>query len=510
MSTNLENVTHIHPQTLSVAALRHGCAMVKSRPPALWLIACALLAPLLAMAVLPMTDNSEPRYAEIARLMAESNDWITPWFAPGVPFWGKPPLAFWFEALSIKALGVGEFALRLPSWLAWLATNAVLWAGVRRIHGAAVAHWAVLVYTTCALSSLCAGAVLTDPFLALGTTVSLVGFAVVVSDAGASIFWRYSFFLGLAIGLLAKGPLAVVLCGAPVCVWMLVQRGRRQATHWQRLPWLRGLALCALLSLPWYILAELKTPGFLHYFIVGEHFLRFVDTGWAGDRYGWAHDQPRGTIWLLWLLATFPWGIGCLGVLVVGFLRPQLRPQWRAWLAPIGRLPLAPLWLAAALIAPIFFTLAGNILWTYNLPAVAGLSVLIALGLDASAAHMGAVKRAVYRCAAIVPATVLVWVLIASVVPNVGKTERSLVQYAEQTDTNLPLYYLGDVPFSARFYSEEQAQSLSSTELAQHLHASRPFWLAVPKNQLENLQTQIGALAVYYHNKRYSLLRLPQ
>ncbi|NLZ11765.1 MAG: glycosyltransferase family 39 protein, partial [Alcaligenaceae bacterium] len=47
--------------------------------------------PLLAMVMMPLADTTEPRYAEIARLMAASGDWITPWFEPGVPFWGKPP-----------------------------------------------------------------------------------------------------------------------------------------------------------------------------------------------------------------------------------------------------------------------------------------------------------------------------------------------------------------------------------------------------------------------------------
>ena len=56
-------------------------------------LAAILAARLFAMALMPFADTSEPRYAEIARVMASSGDWITPWFEPGVPFWGKPPLA---------------------------------------------------------------------------------------------------------------------------------------------------------------------------------------------------------------------------------------------------------------------------------------------------------------------------------------------------------------------------------------------------------------------------------
>ncbi|MEM5775310.1 MAG: MFS transporter, partial [Anaerolineaceae bacterium] len=80
---------------------------------------------LLAMAMMPFADTSEPRYAEIARLMATTGDWITPWFEPGEPFWGKPPLAFWAQALSIRLFGLSELAVRLPSWLAMLGVLAL-------------------------------------------------------------------------------------------------------------------------------------------------------------------------------------------------------------------------------------------------------------------------------------------------------------------------------------------------------------------------------------------------
>ena len=69
-----------------------------------FLLLLLLAVSLVAMALLPFADTSEPRYAEIARVMAVSGDWITPWFQPGVPFWGKPPLSFWAQALSIVSL----------------------------------------------------------------------------------------------------------------------------------------------------------------------------------------------------------------------------------------------------------------------------------------------------------------------------------------------------------------------------------------------------------------------
>ena len=68
---------------------------------------------LLAMFWWPFTDSTEARYAEIARKMVETGDWITPQFDYGVPFWGKPPLHTWLSALGMKLFGVGAFGARI-------------------------------------------------------------------------------------------------------------------------------------------------------------------------------------------------------------------------------------------------------------------------------------------------------------------------------------------------------------------------------------------------------------
>src|SRR5690606_37140021 len=120
-----------------------------------------------------------------------------------------------------------QFAGRFPSWLCLLLSNAILYAGLRSLRGARVALWTVIIYSTCTLVYVSSGAVLTDPFLALGTSLSLVSFimaveqhrSVLTRSAGQSGdptgnksryrfgWWAYGFFLGLVIGLLAKGPL---------------------------------------------------------------------------------------------------------------------------------------------------------------------------------------------------------------------------------------------------------------------------------------------------------------
>ena len=114
--------------------------------PLLGLLLAILLLRLGLAAVLPLADTTEPRYAEIARLMAISGDWITPWYEPGVPFWGKPPLSFWAQALSFRWLGVSELAGRLPSWL---ATLAIVYLVYRTRRALPRTTWIFLHYSAC-------------------------------------------------------------------------------------------------------------------------------------------------------------------------------------------------------------------------------------------------------------------------------------------------------------------------------------------------------------------------
>lgn len=462
-----------------------------------------LLLPLVSIAIVPLYDTSEPRYAEIARIMAESGDWITPWFTPGQPFWGKPPFSFWAQALSIKAFGTAEFAVRLPSWLCLIASSGILLCGIRAIYGLRIGLSSVIIYGSSALVYISSGAVLTDPFLALGTTLCLMSFAVAVQGGGTP-GWRYGFFIGLSIGLLAKGPLAAVLSLMPVLVWNIFNRKTRAL--WKTLPWHWGLILTAAAVLPWYVMAEAKTPGFLDYFIVGEHYRRFLDPGWAGDLYGSAHRRAYGTIWLYWLQASFPWSLVVLASILGALLHKPLRPA-------VGKVcsdHLFCYWLAGALTAPCFFTFSANILWTYVLPSLAGFSVLTALLVEQMRLSKCISRRVVAAVVAIVPVVVLILSMAAWIKPDLRNTERTLIHYVkQQPGPGLPLFYLSETPFSARFYSTGQAREISQDGLRDATRCGAPFYLAVPKAMYSSIDVEPDtSLVSLYSNKRYVLLKV--
>lgn len=455
-----------------------------------YLVATAglLLVRLLTLGAFPLLDTSEARYAEIARLMAESGDWITPWFEPGTPFWGKPPFAFWLSALSFKLFGVNEFAARLPHWCLaagtlWLVTT------VARAEGAASPWRPAFLLASSMLFMVAGGAVLTDPALMFSVTLSLVAAYHALIKGNAR--WGLAFFVGLALGLLSKGPLVVLLVFEPILV--LAAFSRRDIHLWRDLPWLKGSAMCATLALPWYIAAEWKTPGFFDYFLLGEHVMRYVDAGWQGDLYGSAHKQMRGTIWLHGLAAVLPWSL----------LLPAMiwRSLWQRKAAPsIGEYASSLYFLSWMLAPLVFFTLAGNILWTYVLPGLPG----FALWLDRCRTNGSVGSRVMFALGAVTPIVFVAFVVIAND-PEWTRSEKSMLDGVPDAAM---VYYLDQRPFSARFYSRGRAGLVRKKELPALLDTATPLRIAVPRDDATDFVRRYPQAAEVGGNTRFVLFLL--
>jgi 4-amino-4-deoxy-L-arabinose transferase-like glycosyltransferase len=90
------------------------------------LVAALAVVRLATLAAYPLMDPTEARYAEIARKMLETGDWVMPQFDYGIPFWGKPPLSTWLSAAAMAAFGINEFAARLPSFLLLIGCGALV------------------------------------------------------------------------------------------------------------------------------------------------------------------------------------------------------------------------------------------------------------------------------------------------------------------------------------------------------------------------------------------------
>ena len=407
----------------------------------LWILISILLLRLLGLGAYPLMDTSEARYAEMARKMVELNDWITPMFDYGVPFWGKPPLSFWTQAASMKLFGINEFAARFPAWLLHLASCFIIIKLATQEMSRRAGIWGAIIFSSTTLGLVSSGVVLTDPVLSFSILLASYGFWRWMKCAGKAD--AYLMFLGLGLGLLAKGPLTLVLMGMPAFAWIVIHK------EWNRmmmLPWVTGIILMLGISAPWYVAAEIKTPGFMEYFFVGEHWSRYVISDWAGDLYGSAHAKPYGTIWIQLGLSLLPWAF---------FLPLMIRRR-----ASMRRFE-AYMWLWA-LATPLFFTFSGNILWTYLLPALPAWALLLAGRISEVGLYT---SRAAAASAFLLP-IVGAGIIYAGVLDERPQNQRDVVDawFKAQSAQSGALIYPGRRSYSSEFYSRGMSENIKDPD----------------------------------------------
>jgi len=313
----------------------------------------------------------EPRYAWIARDMAESGDWVTPRLY-GKPWFEKPPLLYWGAGLSFKLFGVSEAAARLPSAIsALLATLAMAWLALQ-LYGAETARWVLLLLpTTVGMIGFSHAAATDMPFSGM-LTIAMVCAAVALGltkDEHTPILpqtpWLALVLFGLVLGLavLAKGPAAIVLSGGAVFLWALFTKRWRDAF---RLLHPVALAAFCITALPWYILSARRNPDFFRVFIIEHNFKRYLTPEFQ-------HIQPFWFYVPVLLVAFLPWAALLLWSTVRGAIR-LLRTQHAkdaTWFLLS--------WVAFCV---VFFSISQSKLPGYVLPAVPAIGLLIARDLS--------------------------------------------------------------------------------------------------------------------------------
>lgn len=463
-----------------------------SRRALLWsaILIVIVLLRVFALSAYPLHDTTEARYSEVGRLMLASGDWITPQIEAGLNFWGKPPLSFWLTALSFKAFGLNEFAARLPALLLVLAVAFLTYRFARKTLSVEAALGAAAILLTSAIGFIASGAVMTDASLLFGTTLSMVAFWKAAIERERK--WRYLFFIGIAIGLLAKGPIALVLTAIPVALWLLYER--KVSWSLRCMPWIPGFFVMLAVAAPWYVMAELKTPGFLEYFLIGEHWLRFVESGWSGDLYGSAHAQPRGTIWLFGIAAAFPWSLVALVALVATV---------RTWRTKLSLRLLTPLqsYLLLWAIAPLLvFTFAGNILPAYVLPGMPAFAILLSNWLNRQ-------NRNFLHIGWSIPAVVVVGLFLASFDAISGKSQKNLIAHHASMPKHGPITYYPSRPFSAEFYSRGNALEIR-TESSFVMSLAKPGseFVAIKRTKFDALPDRIASCLRLEAEFQYYLL----
>ena len=397
-------------------------------------------------------------------------------------------------ALGIKLFGINEFAVRVPHFFAALLIVIISYDWAKRSLVNPFCVIAILI--TSFLFMVSSGAVMTDMALCLGSTLSLRGFWLALYGAESDKKReQWIFFIGLSLMLLAKGPIGWVLVLLPISLWALYTDSIK--TTWQGFPWIKGCILAIVVAMPWYLIAEQHTPGFLNYFFIGEHWQRFTVSGWKGDLYGTAHATHRGTIWLHLVLGTLPWSI--IFPAIAWLYKQQINANKITKQAQLSQ------YLLLAGLAPcLFFTMSGNILWTYVLPGLPALALYLALWL--SKLNQLAAKKIIY-IGSIISLLTMAGVLSALTVGHRAdnKSAKSIITLYKMQNSLQPIVFLNDHPFSAKFYSYGKALNVDTLREVDAVAKNKPIYIAVKKKQLISLNNQLINLKVIGDGGSYRL-----
>ena len=309
-----------------------------------------------------LVPTDEGRYAEMAREMFATGDWITTRLN-GIKYFEKPPLQVWMTALAFKLFGLGEWQARLWTGLCGLLGIAAVAFTGTKVFNQRVGLDAALVLGSSVLWVALGHVNTLDMGLSAMMTVSLCALLVAQRN-DASTRERRSFMLvcwaGMALAVLSKGLIGVVLPGAVLVLYTFAARDWR---IWLRLHLGIGLLLFFAIVTPWFVLVSLQNPEFPHFFFIHEHLQRF--TSKIHHRTG-----PLYYFVPILLLGMVPW----LGVLA--------QSLWQGMKREGNGFQPKILLLVWAVFIFFFFSVSSSKLPSYILPIFPALALLIACYLQ--------------------------------------------------------------------------------------------------------------------------------
>ena len=308
-----------------------------------------------------LVGADEPRYAQIAREMLERSDWVTPTLQ-GKPWLEKPVLYYWEAMLSFRVAGVTDQAARLPGAFDAALLIAAIYFFLRRFRPGSELD-GTLITASCAAVFIFAHAAATDMPLAACFSMALLAWYGWY-ESGRHAYLAACYF-ALALGTLAKGPVAPALAAVIIFLFIAVKRDWRAIL---RSLWIPGILLYLAVMLPWYIAVQLRNPGFFRFFILEHNLARF-----SQDVYH--HHQPFWFYFPVFLLAMMPWTI----VLILA-VAERVRLIWSEGKEAFSSAEDSwPLFLLIWMLVPIlFFSASHSKLPGYILPAVPAGALLVA------------------------------------------------------------------------------------------------------------------------------------
>ena len=437
--------------------------------------------------------------------MIERGDYIVPYFNNQLRL-DKPPLTYWAQTVSYRVFGENDFAARFPSAIAAALAALVIFAWGMRLGGEKLGWWAAIIFTLSLQTFVHAKAAVADMWLVLFVTLAhwagyeLIQLPTLNSDrsrAGVqrptpnseeinqtsniehqtSLWWWFTFYVALALGFLAKGPVAWV----PLLTVGTTIIFARDAQLARRFKFVYGILLTLALIALWGIPALIQTRGEFFTVGIGRHVIGRSFATMEG------HGANSPAMYLLLLpfyfvtvfVSFFPWSIK------LPWLARKLWRERKTGIADPGySWNLIDKYLVTGIaIIFIIFTLIKTKLPHYTLPAFPLLALLLARHWQEAAM---ANRRSRFRTMAI--ATAFVWVAIALFIPPMVARLFPAYQLFQESGASLqPNMQFASVEFeepSLVWYFRSRVQGfltpLNKRRAAEFMSASGPRFVVLP------------------------------
>ncbi len=316
-----------------------------------------------------LLDDADTVHAEAAKEMLQRHDWVT-LYVNGVRYLEKAPLMYWGVAASYKLFGISEWSTRLPLMLAVLAMILATYGFGRWAFGGEGGFDSGLVLATALGPFLFTRFLIPDVGVGLWLTLTFWLFLVSLEQAKPALWTCWGLAAVCALNVLTKGLIGLVFPAGAIGIYLLLTGNLR---HVLRLRLISSTAVFLAIAAPWHILAEIRNPaqgnvhGFLWFYFVNEHFLRFLNKRVPRD-----YDTvPLLLFWALMVLWLIPWMV---------FLPQSLMEvpgRWRDFRGELSRRQrvclLAFLW---TMVIVGFFSLSTRQEY-YTIPALPGMALMV-------------------------------------------------------------------------------------------------------------------------------------
>jgi len=353
-----------------------------------------------------LLDDADTVHAEAAREMVLRHDWVT-LYANGVRYLEKAPLMYWSVATSYKVFGVGEWSTRFPLMLGVLGMILATYGMGRWAFGAEGGFDAGLVMATALGPYLFTRFLIPDVPVGLWLTLTYWLFLKSLEETKPSRWVCWGLAAVCALNVLTKGLIGLVFPAGAIGLYLLLTGNLK---HFLKLRLPSSAVIFFAIAAPWHILAELANPaqgqvrGFLWFYFVNEHFLRFLNKRVPRD-----YDTvPLLLFWALLIVWLVPWS----AFVPQGML--EVPRRWRAFRSQMSRRQRANLlFFLWAMVIVGFFSFSTRQEY-YTIPAIPGMALLIGgwLGRERTSPAASAERRAGHKSAT---ALLVVGVIVAVV-----------------------------------------------------------------------------------------------